>query len=822
MYLLKTYLTVALRQLRANKLVSVINLLGLATALTCLIVIILFVSNETNYDQHWEKADRTYRVMRSFSTPDGSGDIDLSTNAPQLGPLLKQDFPQFENVIRILNSTPVVSKSGSSDTNYESDFYYVDSDIHEVFNIPMLHGRWEDALLAPYQIVLNESLSTKYFGDTNPVGETLFLGANTPYIIRGVMENLKQNSHFSPNAFVSISTLEARFGSAYMNNWGGNSFHTYVVTEESYAIEQFIDEIPSFIQRHIPTIANVSTSFPVLAVTDIHLNSHRENEFSRNGSKSTVVTFSAIAVIILALACFNFMNLTTARSIARGEEIGMRKVFGATRNQLVAQYLGEAVLLTLLAALLAGVITPFLLPWINNLLDLDLKLDFIGSPVNLVKLFILALGVGLLAGVYPAFHMTDVPLAKLLSGNQDSENKGGTFRKLLVVLQFIASIVLMVASGITFNQIRYTLDLDLGLNIQQVLIYRGLSSESLSQYEAMKTELLRHPEILFVTAANLMPSDQNTNSQLVRVSGAGNQSVIIAPLTVDYDFFETFDIRFLNGRSFSRANSSDRYIEPSQTNPHTTGAFILNQAAVRLLGWTPQNAVGRSIENLLTLDGSSYVQGPVVGVTENTLFSSSREEVKPMFYRLENGNSDSFPRINQMAIKFTGNRQQESIAYSQEIWQRFLPGTPIDQSFLEQNYAELYRAEQRQGIMFTLFSTIAVSIALMGMFGLASYLTERRTKEIGIRKVLGSTVLGIVSLVSKDFVKLVLIANIIACPVAWYLMNLWLQGFVYRVELGSEVFIGAAMITLSLSIITVGSLATSTACKNPILALRHE
>lgn len=821
----KTYLLAALRNLFSNKLFSAINLAGLSIGLACVIMISLFVIDETSYDQHWKKADRIYRVMRTFTAP-GSPDLHLATNAPQAGRLLKQDFPQFEHVVRILDTTAIISRPGSINSYSETGVYYVDADIHEVFDIPMLHGQWDGALTAPFTIVLSESMATKYFGDANPVGETLLTNNDLPYAITGVMADLNQNSHMSPNAFVSMATLEERFGSAYMNNWGGNDYHTYVVTEESYDIQQFVDEAPAFIQRHVGEANGPNpTYFSVIPVQDIHLNSHRENELDQNGNMILVFAFGGIAILILVIACFNFMNLSTTRSIARAEEIGMRKVFGATRKQLIVQFLSESVLLTIVAIFMAVGISSLMLSWVNNMLGSDLELGMAEHSLYFLYLILLALGVGLLAGSYPAFYMADIPLVKALKGELDTGVKGELLRKSLVVVQFTISVVLIIASSIAFTQIRFMLTMDLGLNKENIVVYSGIGTAGRGrQYQTMKQELLQHPDILSVTAANLMPSNQNTNSSYIRSDGAESELRIMTPLEVDYDFFQTFDIRFVSGRDFSPTNASDMHIRPSEENPHTSGAFILNESAVKQFGWTPENAIGRSFEDLYTADAAMSVRGAVIGVTEDILFSSVREQVKPTFYRLR-GNSNtqsSSSGFRQMAVKYSGNNLRETMTYIEAVWHRFMPGVPISQSFLNQNYAGLYQAEQRQGNVFTLFSVIAIFIAVLGLFGLASYLTERRTKEIGVRKVLGSTVLGIVILLSGDFCKLVVAANFIAWPIAWYMMNAWKQGFVYQAEIGPGIFVAAAAATLTIAFLTVGSLAALTALQNPIYALRHQ
>ncbi|PCI77136.1 MAG: ABC transporter permease [SAR86 cluster bacterium] len=820
--MIKNYLLVAIRNLFSNKLFSAINLVGLSIGIACVIMISLFVINETSYDKHWEKSDRIYRVMRTLTIPDGSPDLHLAANAPQVGPLLQQDFPEIESAVRMYIRRPLVSTPGSNDFYYEGGVYYADEGVHEIFDIPMLYGQWEGALTSPYEIVLSETLASKYFADSNPVGETLLFNGDTPYVVTGVMADLVQESHMAPRAFASFATQE--LNSRAMSDWGNNSFYTYILTEESYDIQQLVDLLPEFLDRHLPE-QQLATRFTVMPVTDIHLRSQREGELATNGNAVLVAAFAAIALLILAIACFNFMNLSTARSMARADEIGMRKVFGATRSQLMIQFLGESILLSLLAVSLAVGISDLLLPLVNNILGLELTLGLAENYSYLAYFTLLAIVVGILAGSYPAFYMADFPLSSVLKGELETGAKGETLRKSLVIVQFTISIVLIIASGIAFNQIRYVLNLELGLNTEKVAIYRGNSIVGMgSQYQTMKQELLRHPNISSVTAANMMPSNQNNNLEGFTIEGDGSQPRMITPLNVDYDFFSTFDIQVISGRDFSPSNSADMWVEVSRENPHTTGGIVLNESAVRQLGWTPENAIGRSLEVWRAADAALSVQTTVIGVTEDILFSSVREEVKPTYYRLRENNNleNTSTYLRQLAVKYSGENPAETLAYIESIWQQFMPGVPIVQSFLEQNYAGLYQNERTQGNVFTLFSVVAIFVAILGLFGLASYLTELRTKEIGIRKVLGSTVLGIVSLLSKDFCKLVVIANVLAWPIAWYVMNAWLQGFVYRAEISPSIFVTTAIATLLMAFLTVGSLAAVTANRNPIRALRQE
>lgn len=822
--MLSNYLLVALRNITSHKLFSIINVLGLAIGIACVLLITLFVRSETGYDRHWVAADRTYRVMRTFMPPNGGTPLYLATNAPMTAPLLQRDFPQFEQVVRLMENTPVVALPDSAESYYETGIYFADANVFSVFDIPLLQGNPDELFSGPFQMVLNESLARKYFGSVDDaVGKTLMLNSLAPVRVTGVMADLDDNTHLDARAFASMATADAILGER-MQSWGFNNFHTYVVTEPGYDIADFEAQIHDFLRRHVGEDAPSYTDFEVIPLRDIHLNSQRDNELQANGNNITVLTFSAIAVFILLIACFNFMNLSTARSLARAREVGMRKVCGASRTQIALQFLTESVVVALFAVALAALFVQLLLPWFNVLLGKSLTMGYLENPWVIPALVGMAVLVGVLAGSYPALYLSSFPCVTILKGQLTKGSGGVLLRKTLVVLQFAISIALVIASGVALSQLRYAQELDLGFNREQVLIYRGNSQTGLgSSYETMKQELLRHPEIVSVTAANLMPGDQNTNADGVRYEGGGPEMTGMGYLNVDYDFFETFGIEVVAGRSFSRERSTDRFVEPTPDMPGTAG-FILNGLAAEQVGWTPEEALNKGFESIWSEDGSLVTRGTVIGVVDNIHFSSIREAVKPVYYRLMSHDSTTspFPHLRHMAIRVSGNNLDETLAFVNQTWNRFLPGVPIQQSFLDADFAALYENERRQGEFFSGFALMAIFIAALGLFGLASYLTQQRTREIGIRKVLGSTTTELVTLLTRDFVTLVLLANVLAWPLAWYFMNGWLQSFAYRVSLSPGIFLFAGFVAVLIASLTVGLLVARTANLNPSLSLRHE
>ena len=819
----RNYLTIAIRNLVSHRLYSAINILGLAIGLACVILISLFVRYETSYDKHWAKADQIYRVARTFKRQSGNADLLLATNAPQTGPLLKADFPELEQVVRVWGYRLLLGRDDLA--FYETGIKFTDPEIFEVFDIPLLQGDHATALNEPFSIILSEESARKYFGDEDPMGQSLMLENQMPMKVTGIMQDLPGNTHLQIDMLASLNSMAVVFGDGFLENWGSNNFHTYVLTPENYNIADFEAQLPDFLTRHIAEDANDWTEFPVQKLTDIHLTSNRDNEQKANGSKTGVYTFSAIALFILMIACFNFMNLSTARSAQRAREVGMRKVMGAGRRQLIGQFLGESVLLSLLAMILAIALVELSLPWFSSFIGQDLVFNYLGNPGELALMVALALLVGFFAGSYPAFFLSAFRPATVLRGDITRGSKGALFRKVLVIVQFAISIALVIATGVVFTQMKYASDLNLGLDKEQIVVLRGAPSTGFGpSYDAMKQEFLKHPNIVSVTGANLMPSDQNTNSHGVRAEGDDPEGRGMPYLSVDYDFFETFGIDVIAGRAFSVDRGTDIWIPTSEENPKTSASFMLNKLAARQLGWTPDEALGKWFEVAEEEEFKKSARGPIIGVVDDIYFSSIREAVKPMYYRVMNASDPEgqFPNFGKMAIKFEAGSVTQVMDVIESTWKTYLPAVPINRSFVDDNFAALYQSEEQQGQLFTIFAVLAVFIACLGLYGLAAFTTEQRTKEIGIRKVMGGSVKDIVLLLTRDFSKLVLLSNVLAWPAAWFLMNRWLETFAYRIDLSPLPFAGAALSALVIAWLTVGGLAAKAAWGKPALALRYE
>ena len=820
--MLRNYLTIALRHLSTHKLYSAINIVGLAVGLTCVILIATFVRHELSFDKSWKNSGSIYRISRDFYGGEGSPALFLAANAPQVVPLMKNDFPDvIEAGARIFGGRLLVARDDQA--FYESNFRLTDPDLFRIFDFEWQAGDPATALAEPFTVVLTESMAVKYFGDEDPMGQTLTVENQMPVKVTGVVADLPENTHLKFEFLASLETMRTAFGDGFFENWGSNNFHSYFLLREGHSIEELESQFVAFMNKHYREGADAWTGLTAFPVEDIYLKSDREFEYSPEGSMNAVYTFGAIALFILLIACINFMNLSTARSAQRAKEVGMRKVMGASHRQLVLQFLGESILLALIAVVIAVALAELLLPGFNAMIDRELSFPYLSDARVVAALIGLALFVGIAAGSYPAFYLSAFRPAPVLKGDFTRGAGGAVFRKILVVAQFAISIALIIATAIVFAQMRYAGGLDLGYQKEHVVVLQGSARGGLgSQWEAMRERFVANPQIVSATASNLVPGNQNTNSFGVRYEGGDPEGRGMPFMLVDFDFFETYDIDVLAGRTFSREFGTDVSIMPDEENPMTNGAYVVNRMAARQMGWSPDEAIGKWFEVARARDFAQSVRGPIIGVVEDIYFESVHTAQKPVVYLIAPPNLFGSPWRRAASLRLTGTDIAATLAAIDETWAEMAPDLPLKRRFLDDSIEALYQDEARQARMFTAFSGLAVFIACLGLFGLASFTTERRTKEIGVRKVFGGSVMDIVRLLTGEFSRLVLLANLIAWPLAWYFMRDWLANFAYRIDMSPWVFLGSALLALVIAWLTVGGLAARAASVRPALALRYE
>jgi putative ABC transport system permease protein len=804
-----------------QRLYSIVNLTGLAIGIACCLLIGLFVLHELSFDRYHANADRIYRFSLDYSL-DGGADVHLAAMAAPVASRLKQDFPG------ILETTQI-SRCGTADngatfstedvTYYDTGQGMADNSVFRVFDFDWLHGDPATALERPGTVVLTESAAVRYFGTTDALGKTLLFENGTATLeVTGVIGDLPDNTHLNFSLLMSIAS--APF---FLEQWGQTCFHTYALVADGTDVGAIQARAGEFFERHLPE--NVSAvienaSFTVQPVTDIHLHSRRQAEMRPSGSLATVYTFATIAAFVLAIACINFMNLATARGAQRAKEVGVRKAVGGSRAQMVAQFLGESIMIVLIAVLLAVAIVELVTPTFEAFLQKDLSFASLRDPRVLAALAALCVLVGLAAGSYPAFYLSAFKPAQVLKGDVTRSTRAAAFRRVLVVTQFSISIALLIATATVYQQLRYARNIELGYDKDRIVVMTASAIQGLgTQWEALKREWLSSPDITDVTASTLVPATPIEDSSALRVEGARSELPSASMLRVEFDFFETYGIDLLAGRTFDERFGTDRLAARGGDGSGFTGSFVLNAQAVRQLGLTPEQAVGRVAE--VPLNG---ISGTIIGVVADTYFESVHSALKPLGYVVpappQQGNL--FATIREASIRVTGNNLQDTLAHIDETWTRFLPDQSITRRFLDQDFQALYEDEERQGRLFLYFSALAILIACLGLVGLASFTAEQRTKEIGVRKVMGGTVYDIVRLFTGEFSRLVLIANLIAWPAAYFLMRRWLEGFAYRIDLDPLVFFGSAALALAVTLLTVGVIAARAAGTKPIRSLRYE
>ena len=812
--MLSNYLKIAWRNIVGSPLFSAINVVGLAIGLACCIIITLFVSHETSYDKHWSDADRTYRVTRDFF----SNNLRLAAVAPPIAPLLMEDFEEIEDATRLF-TTGQVTLSLEEQRFQEERMVIADSNVFDFFELQFVDGDPETALDRPTDLVLTERAAERYFGDENAVGRSLNLLGQVDLTVTGIIKNLPNNTHMAFELLGSISAVPMLLGPDELEKWGSNNYYTYIRLPEGYDYLDLEDRFPGFLDKHRGAGDSDSNALNLQPITDIHLTSNRDAEWQPNGSAAVVYTFSAVALVVLLIACINFMNLTTARSTQRAREVGVRKVVGANRSQLIVQFLGESVLLTAMAMLLAVAIVELALPSVAAFLEIPLTFAVMNATV-LTMLIAGIMVVGLLAGSYPAFYLSHFRPAEVLKGTA-SAGGSSLLRKGLVVFQFAMSVGLLIATGVVVAQMQYVQNYDVGYDRSRNIV-SGLPffADFWETYEPLKTELESHPDILSVVYSSRVPGMQNLDGSGYVPEGVQitEDTVIgISDIKVDYQWFEHYDVPVIAGRAF---RENERRIEmPSEEKPVANGVAILNESAAKRFGWTPDEAVGKVLRQPMSRQLTSFIDREVVGVIPDIHFSSLHDAMKATVYAEPNENYG-----RNISVKLAPGDYQDAIEHFETVWSRVVPNEPPQWEFLDTRFDALYRAEEKQAQMFGVFAAFAIFVATLGLFGLASFTTERRTKEIGIRKVMGASVRDIVLLLTSDFTKLVLLANVIAWPTAFYFMQQWLGRFAYAAPFSewAWLFVASALGALAVAWITIALQAGRAARARPVLALRYE
>jgi putative ABC transport system permease protein len=810
----KNYLVVAWRQLRAQRLYTAINIAGLALGVACCTLIALYIRHELGFDRQWAASDRIYRISRDYSSVNGSAATHFAGIAPAAAPLLKEQFPEIERIARLSRCGAAgggVLISNGERAFYERGFSTADADFLRIFDFKWLQGSADTALAQPASVVITASAARRYFDGENAIGRTLYLdNLNNATKVTGVIEDLPDNTHLRFDFLFQIQ------GTPGLDTWtAGDCFMTYALLTGGADIDRVQRGSAQFFETRYQAGSSQATGFTATPITAIHLRSNRQGEMRTPGSMSTVYTFGAIAVFVLLIACINFMNLATARAAQRAKEVGMRKAIGATRAQLIAQFLGESLLLTAIAVAAAIAIVAAALPPFSIFVEQRIGLADLAAPAVVWLLVALTLVVGLAAGAYPAFFLSAFKPIRVLKGEVTRGSGAAVFRKGLVVVQFAISIALVIATVVVFQQARFARNFELGYNKDQIVVLTGSLTGGLGpQWTSMKRQWLANPDVRGVTASTMTPGTQNDSAVVLRAADGTELNATF--MFVEFDFFETYEIGLVAGRTFSDERGTDRIVLPTKDAPQPPrSSLVLSELAVRRLGWTPENAIGNFVD-------AAGRQSEVIGVVKDVYYESVRNAMKPIVYAVPPIQTTGFRTIREASVRVSGRDLPHTLEHIDAMWKQFVPDQPVTRRFLDQDFEALYRGEQRQAQMFTAFASLAIVVACLGLFGLAAFTTARRTKEIGLRKTLGARVGDIVRLFTFEFGALVLLANLLAWPAAFVLMRRWLAMFSYRVELGATVFVASGLLALLIASLTVAAVASRAARAKPVKALRYE
>ena len=805
--MLKNYIIIALRSMKKNKAYSVINIAGLALGMTATILIMLFVQDELSFDRYHDKSDRIFRVSRAWYNNDGEESLHLGQVAPPFAPLLKSDYDGIiEEAVRVMNNGMLVSYEDKKIE--EENLYFADKEIFKVFSWEMIHGDPGTALDLPNSIVLTETTAQKYFGDQDPIGKTLNLDNQFDLKVTGVIKDIPTNSHFHPDFLAPMVLVESYYGGPdqFMAAFGSNNFSTYLLLKEGYDYLELQAQMGGFLEKHLQPgnngrPASEYNSLTLWPITDIHLKSHLDSELEANGDEGYVYLYTIIALFILLIACVNFINLSTARSAKRAREVGMRKVMGAHRFMLIKQFLMESILYAVFALIISYVLVAIIMPWFNDFTQKELMVDLISNRFLVILMLSITAVTGLIAGSYPAFFLSGFKPVDTIKGEVVKGNSRFGLRSVLVVLQFAISIVLLVGVGVVQDQLEYVKSKDLGFNDHRALVLPS-SDKIRDEFESVKTNLLQQPGIEQVGYSSRIPSGRLLDSNEAKAEINGEMQSInfrIADVHTDHDFLTVLDIPIIAGRNFDRNLASD-----------STEAFIINESTVRTIGWKNNNeSIGKKFNY-------GNRQGYIVGVVKDFHFESLHQEIAPIVFLITSGRGGS------MVLRLDDSKIVETMTYLREQWAFLRPGFPFTSYFIDARFDEQYANEERLAELVTYFSGLAIIIAMLGLFGLASFTAEQRFKEIGIRKVLGASVPEILLLLTKGFSVLVIIGFIIAAPLAYYLMTKWLGTFAYHGTVSMVTVVIAGIVSILLAWITVGVQTIRAARANPIQSIQYE
>ncbi len=806
--MLYNYLKIAIRNLLRHKGFMFINIAGLTLGLTACLLIGLFVHDEKQFDKFIPAGEQIYRIYVERTSNEGTEKS--AGTPPMFATTLQQEYPEIDKTLRILRIPSKDLFEAGAKKMYEEGGIAPDSTFFDFFPLAFTYGTAAKALDDPTAIILSQEMAERFFGRGNPVGKAILFNKQ-PFQVKGVFKN-NSKFHLQLNYIVPLASQE--IPKERMASWGWQQFYSYVKLKEQAGVKAVEAKFQRFVKEKVHPIikeggATYQPFFQPLHQVHLYSSDFKFDLLAIKGNITYVNALSIIAVFVLLIACFNFVNLATAKSLQRAKEVGVRKAIGASRQQLIVQFIGETMLLTFISILISGLFTFLALPWLNSFTGKQITFNFLQNPGILLLLLALTLVVGVLAGFYPALVLSNFKPVKVLKGIVAPESLPGQIpwlRHGLVVVQFALSVLLIISAIVVINQVNYLHQKDLGFNREEIMFFPMRGERMNQNYQTFKNELLRSPGVSSVSIGYGFPGDMFAGDQIKVLRNGELKAQPVTQLMVDHDYIKTLGLQVVAGRDFSQEIKTD-----------APAAYIINETAVAILGLgTPEKALGQTLFWNTWANQDSLKRGKIIGVVKDFHYKSLYDKVEPAVLQIY---PDAYWKV---AVKIKTAGLENTIAQVKKVWHRFTPEYPLEYTFLDESFNQMYQADDKLKSLLTLFTLVTIFVACLGLFGLAAYAAERRRKEIGIRKVLGASVNEITFLLSKDFVKLVVIALIIASPVAWYCMHQWLQDFAYRITINGWIFVAAGLIALLIAFVTISFQAIKAALMNPVNALRNE
>lgn len=804
--MLKNYFTSVWRYIARNKAFTAINILGLVTGMTAFMLIGQYVVHEISYDKFWSNHNNVYRVHLDRYDK-GVLSTQWAAGAAGIGPDIKSNYPEVDSYVRMRFTSGLLA---NGDTFFQDGFVFnASKDFFRVFGYPLISGVDSTALDGPNKIVISQSLAKKYFGNEDPVGKTLRNGRRTYCEVTGVFEDLPINSHMKINALISLDTFAKQIGrkdDSEFNEWDWDGWLTYIRLKDNADAKALEAKLPGLVKNHLGDEFKTSgyrMVFYLVGLSDVHLDSDRMMEIQPNGSRDTVYFLGVIAVLIIVIAWINYINLSSAKSVERAREVGVRKVMGGFRSQLIQQFLSESVLLNTVAVAVAIGATLLLIPWFGDLTGRPIGFELFSKPLFWTGIAVLIAFGSILSGLYPAFVLSSFKPVDVLKGRFSKSAKGTIFRKAMVITQFVASITLIVGTYTVYQQIAFLRNQKLGVDIDQTLVMNTpavTDSTYENKYQAFKETLLQYPEVKSFASSTAVPGRQPewNAGGIRRLSQTPEEQNQYRIIMMDHDFVPSYGLEVVAGRPFSGDVANEN------------GNVMLNESAAKLMGFKEMQ---EAVNDQIFFWGDTF---RIVGVLKNYHQESLKKSVEPLIFRYYKAPGGFY------SVKMNVANVQETIQRIETVWKEFYPGSPFTYFFLDDHYNEQYKSDQQFGKAFGLFSALAIFVACLGLFGLSSLMAVQRTKEIGVRKVLGASVGSILTLVGRELLSLIALAMIVAMPVAWYVMNEWLQGFASRIGLTVLIFILPCIVVLLVAALTISIHTMRVARTNPVKALRYE